>query len=97
LNAYIDNQKIILHNIHTTEMDDKDFAAAGQWVDREYWVVAKTKNVLAKQKQRDKSTTTSTIKKRTPPNDSQCRIDSRARVPVPVRMQKEGVHSNLHR
>jgi hypothetical protein len=54
--------------------------------------------VLAKQKQRDKSTTTIAIKKRTAAIDSGRRIDPGASVPVPVpaRPQEEGAHRNPH-
>ena len=45
---------------------------------------------LLKQKQRDKSTTTIAIKKRTAAIDSGRRIDPGASVPVPARPQEEG-------
>jgi len=50
--------------------------------------------VLAKQKQRDKSTTTIAIEKRTAAIDSRCRIDPGASVPAPARSQEEGAHRN---
>jgi hypothetical protein len=52
--------------------------------------------VLAKQKKRDKSTTTIAIKKRTAAMDSRRRIDPGARVPAPARPQEEGAHRNPH-
>jgi hypothetical protein len=52
--------------------------------------------VLAKQKQRDKSTTTIAIKKRTATIDSRRRIDPGASVPAPARLQNEGAHRNPH-
>jgi len=53
------------------------------------------KKVLAKQKQRDKSTTTIAIKKRTAAIDSGRRIDPGASVPVPTKPQEEeGAHRN---
>jgi hypothetical protein len=52
--------------------------------------------VLAKQKQRDKSTTTIAIKKRTAAIDSRRRIDPEASVPAPARPQEEGAHRNPH-
>jgi len=55
-----------------------------------------TCEVLAKQKQRDKSTTTIAIEKRTAAIDSRRRIDPGASVPAPARPQEEGVHRNPH-
>jgi len=55
-----------------------------------------TPKVLAKQKQRDKSTTTIEIKKRTAAINSRRQIDPRASVPAPARPQEEGTHSNPH-
>jgi len=52
--------------------------------------------VLAKQKQRDKSTTTIAIKKRTAAIDSRRQIDPGASVPAPARPQEEGAHRNPH-
>ena len=52
--------------------------------------------VLAKQKQRDKSTTTIAIRKRSAAIDSGRRIDPGASVPVPARPQEEGAHRNPH-
>jgi len=53
-------------------------------------------NVLAKQKQkqRDKSTTTIAIRKRTAAIDSGHRIDPGASVPAPARPQGEGTHED---
>jgi len=48
------------------------------------------------QKQRDKSTTTIAIKKRTAAIDSRRRIDPEASVPAPARPQEEGAHRNPH-
>ena len=50
--------------------------------------------VLAKQKQRDKSTTTIAIKKRTAAIDSGRRIDTGASVPAPARLPAECTHRN---
>jgi len=52
------------------------------------------KKVLAKQKQRDKSTTAIATTKRTAAIDSERRIDPGASVPAPVRPQEEGAHTN---
>jgi len=52
--------------------------------------------VLAKQKQRDKSTTTIAIEKRTAAIDSRRRIDPGASVAAPARPQEEGAHRNPH-
>ena len=58
--------------------------------------VSTEKKVLAKQQQRDKSTATIAIKKRTAAIDSRRRIDPGARVPAPARPQEEGAHRNPH-
>jgi len=50
--------------------------------------------VLAKLEQRDKSTTTIAMKKRTAAIDSKLRIDPGASVEAPVRPQEEGAHGN---
>jgi len=55
-----------------------------------------TTKVLAKQKQRDKSTATIAIEKRTAAIDSRRRIDPGASVPAPARPQEEGAHRNPH-
>jgi len=47
-------------------------------------------------KQRDKSTTTIAIEKRTAANDSRRRIDPGASFPAPARPQEEGAHRNPH-
>ena len=49
---------------------------------------------MAKQKQRDKSTTTIAITKRTAAIDSGHRIDPGASVPALARPQEEGVHED---
>jgi hypothetical protein len=51
---------------------------------------------LAKQKQRDKSTTTIAIKKWTAAINSRHRMDPGASVPAPARPQEEGAHRNPH-
>jgi len=53
-------------------------------------------SALAKQNQRDKSTTTIAMKKRTAAIDSRRRIDPGASVPAPARPQEEGAHRNPH-
>jgi len=54
----------------------------------------KIKKVLAKQKQRDKSTTTIATTKRTAAIDSGRRIDPGASVPALARPQEEGTYTN---
>jgi hypothetical protein len=57
---------------------------------------ATSTKVLAKQKQRDKSTATIAIKKRTAAIDSRRRINPGASVPAPARPQEVGAHRNPH-
>jgi len=57
---------------------------------------ASATEVLAKQKQRDKSTTAIATIKRTPAINSERQIDPGAIFPAPARTQEEGAETNPH-